>query len=207
MTVAPARPPSPSASLPLPGSQSPLQSQSLPQPVPLPLPLPQPELVDASRGLRLRPWRDDPGDAAALVAAWRDRAVATANPVPEDPSPDAARRWLAGEPERRARGLALDLVVGPWDELAVWGEVGLARIDRATRRAEVGWWLAPTARGRGLAAAAVALLTTWALGPPLALARVWARIDPANPSSARVAERAGLRRLGTAAGTDVWARP
>jgi RimJ/RimL family protein N-acetyltransferase len=189
--------------------------QRFPGPVPPPLPLPQPELVDATCGLRLRPWGDVPGDIAGLVAAWRDPSVTAANPVPADTSPAAARRWILGEADRRDRGLALDLVISPLDDLAaqprtgrspVWGEVGLRGFDPVARRAEVGWWLAPEARGHGIAAAAVDLLVGWALAPPLDLRQVWARTDAAGVASGRVAERARFRLLGTADGRSVWAR-
>jgi RimJ/RimL family protein N-acetyltransferase len=63
--------------------------------------------------------------------------------VPPDSSPAGARRWIAGESERRRRGLALDLVVSPLDDDLVWGVVGLRGFDAAVRRAEIGWWLAP----------------------------------------------------------------
>jgi RimJ/RimL family protein N-acetyltransferase len=89
----------------------------------------------------------------------------------------------------------------------VWGEVGLRGLDPAVRRAEVGWWLAPEARGRGAAAIAVDLVATWALGAPLRLRQVWARIDPDNTASARVAAEARFRCLGRAGGGEVWARP
>jgi RimJ/RimL family protein N-acetyltransferase len=141
------------------------------------------------------------------VAAWRDPSVVAANPVPSDPSPARARRWIAGESERRRRGLALDLVISPIGGDRVWGEVGLRGLDPAVRRAEVGWWLASDARGRGAAAVAVDLLATWALGAPLRLRQVWARIDPDNAASARVAAGARFRRLGRAGGLEVWARP
>jgi RimJ/RimL family protein N-acetyltransferase len=214
-----------------------------PAPVPPRLPLPEPELVDATCGVRLRPWSDVRGDITGLVAAWRDPSVTAANPVPADASPEAARRWIRGEADRRARGLALDLVISPLDDLAapprtgvpiariplvsnagtgvdsdrgpaddasgrslVWGEVGLRGFDPVARRAEVGWWLAPEARGHGIAAAAVDLLVGWALAPPLDLRQVWARTDPADVASGRVAERARFRLLGTADGRAVWAR-
>jgi RimJ/RimL family protein N-acetyltransferase len=141
------------------------------------------------------------------VAAWRDPSVVGTNPVPPDASPTGARRWIAGEPERRRRGLALDLVISPLDDDVVWGEVGLRGFDMAVRRAEIGWWLAPAARGRGMAAVAVNLAATWAPGPPLGLRQVWARIGPDNDASARVAAGAGFRLLGTAACGEVWARP
>jgi ribosomal-protein-alanine N-acetyltransferase len=168
--------------------------------------LPVPSLQDSRRGVRLRPWRDDPADVAALVAAWHDPLVVAHNPVPRDVSPDAARRWIAGDAERRARGLALDLVIAPVDGDDVWGEVGLHGLDRATGRAEVGWWLAAEARGHGLAAAALNLLATWALSPPLGLRQVWARIDAANRPSAHAAAAAGFHRLGAAGAADIWSR-
>ncbi len=127
--------------------------------------------------------------------------------MPPESSPAGARRWIAGESERRFRGLALDLVISPLDGDLVWGEVGLRGLDAAVRRAEIGWWLAPEARGRGLAAVAVGLVATWALGPRLGLRQVWARVDPDNAASARVAAGAGFRLLGRAGGADVWARP
>jgi RimJ/RimL family protein N-acetyltransferase len=86
------------------------------------------------------------------------------------------------------------------------GEVGLRNIDHERRRAEVSWWLAPEHRGRGVAAAAARLLTDWALSPAGGLDQVWARIDPANVASARVAAAAGLAGLGSAGGTAVWSR-
>jgi RimJ/RimL family protein N-acetyltransferase len=167
--------------------------------------LPVPSLQDDRHRVRLRPWRDDPADVAALVAAWHDPLVAAHNPVPRDVSPEAARRWIAGDAERRARGLALDLVIAPVAGEVVWGEVGLRGVDEVAGRAEVGWWLAADARGRGVAAAALDLLATWALGP-LGLRQVWARIDPANQASTHVAEAAGFRRLGAAGAADIWSR-
>ncbi|MFS8586375.1 MAG: GNAT family N-acetyltransferase, partial [Acidimicrobiia bacterium] len=113
------------------------------RPPPAPIPLPDPPLVDRGAGIVLRPWAPTPTDVAALVAAWRDPAVAAGARVPGDPSPEAAARWIAGAAERRARGLALDLVVAPLaGGPAVLGGVGLRNVDRARRRAEAGWWIA-----------------------------------------------------------------
>jgi RimJ/RimL family protein N-acetyltransferase len=118
----------------------------------------------------LRRWGAPPGDvqhdAAALAAAWTDPEVARWTAVPGAHDPAAAARWIAGDPDRWAGGLAVDLVIGsPVDGgRAVLGEVGLAHFD-AAGRAEIGFWLAPSARGRGLATAAVTLVTRWALTP------------------------------------------
>jgi RimJ/RimL family protein N-acetyltransferase len=178
-----------------------------------PLPLPDPPLADPAVGIVLRPWAAAGTDAAALAAAWADPAVAAHTAVPADRSPAAAARWIAGEPGRRRRRLALDLVVATHGggERDVLGEVGLAHFD-ADRRAEVGFWLAPEARGRGVATAAVRLVTAWALAPAgpgagggLGLRQVWARTTPGDRRAAGVLGRAGYRRKGDAAGTTVWA--
>jgi len=169
--------------------------------------LPDPPLADPAAGIVLRPWRPTAADAAALAAAWADAELAAVNGAPEDRSPAAAHRWIARAPDRLAAGLVLDLVVAPAEgDDAVLGEVGLRNLDPAAGRAEVGWWIAPAHRGRGLASAAVDLLAGWALGPPCGLRQVWARILPGNAASAAVARRAGFTRLGEAAGTEVWAR-
>jgi RimJ/RimL family protein N-acetyltransferase len=98
-----------------------------------------------------------------------------------------AARWIAGEAERRRRGLAVDLVVSPADGDDVWGEVGLGPIDWPSGTANLGWWVAAPARGRGVATRAAVLLATWAT-TALAL-QVATEVDPANPASARIAAR------------------
>jgi RimJ/RimL family protein N-acetyltransferase len=171
------------------------------------LALPDPALADAVAGVALRPWRATTGDVAALAAAWSDPEVAAGSLPPEDRSPAAAEAWILGAPARLASGLALDLVIVTVDDDdLVLGEVGLRNIDRVRRRGEIGWWIAAAHRGRGRSAPAVALVAAWAAGPPLRLRQVWARISPANPASVAVARRAGFRRLGAAAGTEIWSR-
>lgn len=172
-----------------------------------PLAPPDPPLVDRNAGIRLRPWTDTADDADALAAAWADPLIAAADRVPDDASRPAAARWIAGDPARRAAGRCLDLVVSPLDSDEVLGEVGLRNVDRARRRAEISWWITAEHRGRGLATAATRLLAEWALSRPGGdLIQVWARIDPSNAASARVATAAGLVALGAAGGTHVWAR-
>jgi RimJ/RimL family protein N-acetyltransferase len=169
--------------------------------------LPEPQLVDPAAGIVLRPWSAAAADVAALAAAWADPAVAAGCRVPDDMSPAAAARWIAGDAARREAGRGLDLVVAPVDAgAAVLGEVGLRNVDRARRRAEISWWIAAEHRGRGLATAAVGLFAGWALSPAGGLDQIWARIDPANLASAAVAERVGFRELGGAGGTAVWSR-
>jgi RimJ/RimL family protein N-acetyltransferase len=152
----------------------------------------------------LRRWGEAPGDAAALAAAWADPEVARWTAVPDDHDRDAAARWIAGEPERRSRRLAVDLVVASPNDggRTVLGEVGLTRFD-AEGRAEIGFWLAPTARGHGLATTAVNRMVDVAL-TDLGLTRVWARTAPSNERAAQVLVRAGFVARGEAGGSMVW---
>jgi RimJ/RimL family protein N-acetyltransferase len=162
-----------------------------------PIALPDPALADPSAGIVLRPWAATSTDAEAVAAAWADPEIAATSRVPDDISVAAAARWVAREPARRSAGRSLDLVLG---------EVGLATIDRARRRAEMSWWIAAGHRGQGLAGRAARLLADWALSPAGDFDQVWARIAPGNRASARVAAAAGLVELGPGGGTVVWAR-
>ncbi len=69
------------------------------------------------------------------------------------------------------------------------GHVNLAGLDEGGA-AEVGYWLAPRARGRGLATAAASLLIDWGFAE-LGVARIEFAILPENRASQRVAERLG----------------
>lgn len=165
---------------------------------PVPLPLPDPAL--ATPGLSLRPWAES--DAASLAAAWADTEVARWTGTPANASEELARRWIAGDSHRRARGLALDLVIDVGGSPA--GEVGLVRVDSERRVGEVGWWVAADHRGKGLASAAVGVFCAWVV-EELCVDVVVARCDPANPAAGAVAGKAGFQHRGQVDGRDVWA--
>ncbi len=175
-----------------------------------PLDLPAPPLVDDARGVALRPWR--PEDAAILAAAWAVADIAGQATVPGGGAVADAERWIAGAAARREVGLSLDLVVGPLGGDEVWGEVGLARLRLTARDAqrdevEIGWWVLPGQRRRGLATTAAGLLSRWAVAE-VGLPRVVARIGRGETASEAVATRIGLRRRGPLDGSrDLWSGP
>jgi RimJ/RimL family protein N-acetyltransferase len=76
------------------------------------------------------------------------------------------------------------------------GFAGFVQLDLETQEGEIGYAVAPAARGRGVAGRAVALLTRWGFDV-LALERIELRIDPANEPSSRLAQRQGYRLEGT----------
>jgi RimJ/RimL family protein N-acetyltransferase len=70
----------------------------------------------------------------------------------------------------------------------------LSEIDEGC--AEVGYWVAADARGRGIATAATRAAARWAFDTVPELARLQLRADVENPASNRVAEKAGFTREG-----------
>lgn len=163
----------------------------------LPVPLPDPPLADEP--ITLRPWTL--ADAAHLSQAWADPAISRWTGAPPGTDEEAARRWIEGDEDRRARGLSLDLVIDVAGEVV--GEVGLAGLDVAAGSAEIGWWIHPAHRGRGLASRAAELLATWALAE-LHVESIVARCHPANPASGGVARAAGFVREPGADDVEVW---
>jgi RimJ/RimL family protein N-acetyltransferase len=68
--------------------------------------------------------------------------------------------------------------------------------------AQIGYWLAVSARGHGYATRAVTLLTRWLFG--LGAARVFLTIVAGNDASVEVARRAGFVYEGTMRSQGVW---
>ena len=97
--------------------------------------------------------------------------------------------WVAG------RGGYFVVLDEPSGDLL--GACDVRLIDREDPRiGELGYLLAPAARGRGVMTSALRLLITWSLGDPLRLQRVQAMTHPENDRSARVLERLGFEREG-----------
>ncbi len=161
----------------------------------LPLPLPDPPLSDER--VSLRAFRLD--DAARVAEACQDPAITRWTEVPAPYRAEDARGWIAVHPDARASGEALELaVVGAGDD-AVDGAIGLVHVIPEHARGEVGYWIAPWARRRGLATHAVRLLADWALGD-LGLGRLELMTHTDNVVSGRVALAAGFRREGVLRG-------
>jgi len=136
--------------------------------------------------LLLRLWRpDDAADLAAAAATTPDLAVQVGGA--DLSSTDACRRYLVAVDERRPTSLALAITL---DGHAV-GNVGLSGIEHTHDTAWVSYWLAAGARGRGLAARAVATTARWAFAE-LGLFRLELGHRVNNPASCRVALAAGF---------------
>lgn len=163
-----------------------------------PLPLPSPPLRGG--GVVLRPWSD--ADVGAANRATQDRSIAEFTGVPPAPTLEQTRAFLLAQPALRSAGSELTLAIADAETDAFCGSISLLRFEWASRRAEIGYWVAPWARGGGRATHAVRLLARWALGE-LGLVRLALHTHPENAASQRVAERAGFTREGTLRGYDI----
>lgn len=95
----------------------------------------------------------------------------------------------------RATGQGLIRAIRVRGEFA--GVIDVKRIDWRSRSGEIGYWLAPWARGQGHMSAATEALSRWLL-TGAGFERVELRIAPGNAGSLRVAELAGFTFEGTA---------
>lgn len=171
--------------------------------------------VAPGAGARLDGRMDQPllRDDRVLLRAPGPADVDACTQAGQDPE---NARWLTSlpQPYRRehAAEFLLTAVPAGWlaDSSWTWavadpqtgellGMTGLHDVRRDEGRAEVGYWVAPWARGRGVATAALRLATRWALGPA-GLARVEWLAVVGNEASWAVARHAGFRFEGTLRG-------
>jgi RimJ/RimL family protein N-acetyltransferase len=145
-------------------------------------------VADESVRLRLRADSDTP----RVIEACQDPEVVRWTRVPEPYGEREAEDWLAESNLARDRGEGLHLVIADASTDDFLGSVGIHRINRTEGRCDIGYFLAPWARGRGVMSRAVRLLSEW-IFETLPIERIEITIEPANAPSRAVAERAGYR--------------
>ena len=140
--------------------------------------------------LCLRPWRS--GDAPVMAAACADPDIARFCMMPAGYTTAMARDFIADAPRAWADDgwLHLALTGGADDRLV--GAVGLqtGRLDAPT--ADLGYWVMPDRRRRGLARDGVGLMIDWAFAN-LGLRRLAIGTMVGNDVSRRVAGGLGFR--------------
>lgn len=152
---------------------------------------PNPPLTDGA--VLLRPWTQY--DVPFVVAACQDPDVSRYSPVIAFPYTEAdAVGWFESHEPTRLAGDGLDFAVVHADSGDRLGAIGL-QINALLNTAEVGYWLAREARGRGYITSAMRAVALWVFGE-LRVARLELTTDPNNLASQRVAERCGFRREG-----------
>jgi RimJ/RimL family protein N-acetyltransferase len=136
----------------------------------------------------LRDWREE--DAPAIEPVCGEWNVCAFTSVPWSYSRAGASEWIERQRRKRAAGSVLALAIQGRDDERALGNLNLAGLDDGGHEAEIGYWLVPEARGRGLASAAVSLLAEWGF-EQLRLERIEFAILPENVASQRVAESVG----------------
>ncbi|HEX4467719.1 MAG TPA: GNAT family N-acetyltransferase [Solirubrobacteraceae bacterium] len=160
------------------------------------LPLPGP-LSDGT--IVLRPWSATA--TVALEEASTDASITRVTAVPAKYTVTAGSRFVRERLNDAREGRTVSLAVFLAQESRAVGGVNLNSIDRARGSARAGYWVVASARGRGVARRALALLTEFAF-VALGLDEVELRIEPQNAASIAVALAVGYERSGT-----VRARP
>ncbi|MFZ1994458.1 MAG: GNAT family protein [Solirubrobacteraceae bacterium] len=135
-------------------------------------------------------------DAPACAAAFRDDPdLGRLIGVERDPDETSIRERIAGQEERAAEGRGMQLAIADAESDAFWGSMILHSFDWHSRRAEIGFWLIPSVRGRGVGVAAVALAVSWAFAQ-LDLLRLEMTTTPENPAVPALARRLGFTQEG-----------
>lgn len=144
---------------------------------------------DGSPGLLLRPWAAD--DAAALAEEHRDAGMRRWLMTSLDGT-EAAGRWIAWQAESWEAGLRYSFAVVEQGGTRPVAHVTVKRKTAGAASAEIGYWTAAAARGRGVAPLAVDAVAGWALGGGTggpALTRLELLHAVGNAASCRVAEK------------------
>jgi RimJ/RimL family protein N-acetyltransferase len=152
---------------------------------------PNPHLTDGR--IRLEPLSR--ADLADTVVMSDDEDTKRFTFLPTNADEAWLDGWLRHYEEGWGDGSRAGFSIRDAETGAFLGFAAIVRLDLAQQQGEIGYVVSRHARGRGVAVAAVDLLTRWAFDT-LGLQRLELRIDTANPASERVAERAGYRRDG-----------
>ncbi|MFJ8577120.1 GNAT family N-acetyltransferase [Micromonospora sp. NPDC093277] len=142
-------------------------------------------------GLLLRPWRAE--DADAVHRACQDPDIQRWTRVPRPYLPEHALGFVAEiSPAAWADGSGAPFAVCDATTGELLASCGLISVDRGLESAEIGYWTAPWARGRGVAVRATRAVARWAFDVAKLRRLIWqAKIG--NHASRLVALRAGFR--------------
>lgn len=158
---------------------------------PRPISFPVEGLDDGVVRLRLMSEADVP----AVVEAVQDPEIPRWTRVPIPYGDEDARQFRRMTSNGLQAGTDLAALIVSANEGELLGAVGIHGIDPESGRCSAGYWVAASARGRGVAARAMRLLCTYAFDE-LGVQRIELWIDPDNKASLGVAEAVGFAREG-----------
>lgn len=151
-----------------------------------------PQTVTAD-GIQLRPWRIE--DIDDLVQACNDPLIVRWLPlIPHPYDGETARLWVEeGGPAAWEQGGAAFAIADVGTQ-KVLGGIGLTNVQIGRLTGEIGYWVAPWARGKAVATRAAKAITQWAFSNGLYRLELLAAKE--NWTSQRVAYAAGFQREG-----------
>lgn len=124
-----------------------------------------------------------------------DPYIPTIGSLPAHASEDDAFAWVQRQQGRWAQGAGFSLTIADARTGMALGHCGLWLRELAAGRASAGYAVAPSARGRGVAAEALTALIAFGWTLP-GLYRIELYIEEWNTGSIRTAERAGYQQEG-----------
>jgi RimJ/RimL family protein N-acetyltransferase len=152
----------------------------------------------ADDGLVLRPFRlDDAEEICAAVRASLSELVVWLSWVHPQYTIEDTQAFLEGRAEAHTRDGEFAFAMIERQTGRVLGACGINQIEKAARRANLGYWLRTDATGQGYATRATRLVARWAC-ESLGLERIEIVAAVGNKPSQAVAERAGASREGIA---------
>ena len=164
----------------------------------LSLPLGLPLLTTPSRtaapGVTLRAFTA--ADVELVQSASRDPLIPLITSVPATAGQPEALAFIERQHQRLISGAGWSFAVADAATGTAVGQIGLwpGQSSRRTSNPDtIGYWVGPDHRKQGYAAAALDLLTEWALAVPK-MQQIHLYIEPWNEGSWRTAERVGYRR-------------
>ena len=143
--------------------------------------------------LLLRPWQM--GDIDAVYQACQDPDIQRWTTVPSPYTRADAEEFVSGCPEQWAGGRPSFACVDTTTDTLV-GSIGVVDVSD-DGDVEIGYWVAPSARGNGIGTRATRLVTTWLLRD-VGVPRVTWQAEVGNSASRGLAESAGFTIEGVA---------
>jgi ribosomal-protein-alanine N-acetyltransferase len=152
---------------------------------------PDPPLTDGT--ILLRPWTVH--DLSAVEQAGDDPYIPATTTVPAAYMDAEGHQWIERQWQQVTSGTGLPFCVADGQTDSPLGFIGVWLDHRSQGIARFGYWILPSARGRGIASAALRLLSTWAI-EEMAVPRLELIVELWNVASQRVAEQAGFIQEG-----------
>lgn len=145
--------------------------------------------IDAGDGMVLRPWGLD--DLPLVREAAEDAYIPLVTTVPSPYTHAEGVAFVARQGDRALSRTGYPFVMAEAAGDRGLGAIGLWPDAADAARASVGYWVAGSARGKGVATVGLRAIASWALRD-LALARVELYVEPWNTASRKTAVQAGF---------------